>query len=231
MTDEGVAVLQASMDRITTNLARWNQNAWCDLNGEAEPITEAHAEAGRYHDFELPAELIAEISRTGDRSEGWVPVADCGTAFCLAGDIAVNNGYTFVTQVYADGANDVVRTVDLPQFLCNSMTVREQSASAVALDLLGVPYGCGNVRQMFAAENSLLDLWAYGYAFTEGRLRLPESLELHRGTTLSTKNEIDRAIHTRMHYQRYNLGVTFPNDAVINADLVDNSGAFDPYED
>ena len=222
MTNEGVAVLQASMDRIMANLARWNQNAWCDLNGEAEPITEKHAKAGRYHDFELPAELIAEINRTGVCDSGWVPVANCGTSFCLAGDIAVNNGYTFVTQVWADGANDVIRTVDLPNFLRGSDDVMERSASVVALELLGVPYD-SSVRQMFSADNSLLDLWAYGYGFSEGRLRLPESIPEGYDDALTGKDKIERAIHTRMYHQRHNVGMSFPNDTVIDMDLVDRA--------
>lgn len=219
--DEGTKILQAALDRVTANPEGWYQGSWCYIPDEVDPITREHAEAGVYHDFVLPESLIAEIKSEGTKQYGYVPVANCGTAFCLAGNIVVHHGYTFVGSPFSDAASAVVKSDEVTELLrnYNSDGVRMYSASNAALELLGVDdtLNDSKVRVMFNGSNSLLDLWAYGYGFTGGKLKLPESLMVYGN--VYTGDDVAREVHTKMYQQTTYNDYNYRD--VIDMNLVD----------
>jgi hypothetical protein len=176
--------LQASLDRLTANVDRWNQGNYCTVNNDGEgvdPLTDDHLEAGTYHDFELSAELIAELRAkrgTGRRNyaEHMLPIADCGTAFCVAGDVAVHNGYTFVALPHEQTTYRVVPTSSVPRVFTtpDPFDIDMRDASVVAREVLNI--SSSDASRLFSSGNSLFTIWALGYGLTGGRLKLPESL-------------------------------------------------------
>lgn len=176
------AVLQETLDRLTARLDRWGQSQWCLLTGDqpVEAITEADLEAAVYHDFELEPETVAALrTQLEQRSDDFflefkpLPVADCGTAFCVAGDISINNGWTFVTRVGARVASDIVRTDDVNRMLRGEYVERAHPGN-VAQRILNVNNEAGNA--LVRGDNQFITLWAVGQLITGDRLTLPDSL-------------------------------------------------------
>jgi hypothetical protein len=180
--DVNIPVMQDTLDRLTAKIDRWGQTSWCRIPGGADQITDADIEAGRYHDFELPAEFIewwrtpeAQALRNWDNNV--VPIADCGTSFCVAGDVCVANGYTFVAAPGTLHASHVVKNERLLDALTRGRR-RElgdnESAPFVAQRLLGIDRLESDV--LFSQFRSLPEIWGVAYAVTGGEITLPETL-------------------------------------------------------
>lgn len=174
--------LQDTLDRLTANISRWDQAGWCRLRadvgtGEADPLTPENLATLRYHDFKLSDDLVAELGNQDPDvlRENIVPIADCGTSFCVAGDVCVSNGYTFVAKPGDGSTVAVVLTRELALVLrenCDPDAL--QSAPYVARDILG--FSALQANAMFVGNRSLPELWGLAYLFTDGEIVLPESL-------------------------------------------------------
>lgn len=177
-----VPPLQRSLDRITADVSRWNQGQWCRLNGDdgADQLTVAHLDAGVYHDFVLEPETIEHLR--GEVYDGsnrictpnyGLPIADCGTAFCLAGDIAVSNGYTFLAEANSPISATVTKK-DAVNRALRGERVRTEYPSDVGRWILNVTGEMGSM--LWRGDNTFIELWGLGQLLTAGRLTLPDSL-------------------------------------------------------
>lgn len=203
--EDAQAKLQATLNRITTDIDRWGQGHWCWIPGGLDYLDDAAMEkadgTADYHGFTLPAE-----AHKGYR----VPVADCGTSFCLAGDVAVSNGYVFVADEGEEVATLVVRENKLAEYFRlgrDAQSETEEVVECVAerlLGLLDVPDGYA----LFDSSNSLITLWAMAYALTNGEIELPvDGLPEvpHRNRNGNTPSpavagdELEGVILTRLH--------------------------------
>lgn len=175
--------LQDTLDRLTAKIERWNQGRWCSVPSGIDPITEDDLESLSYHDFPLTPEFV-EWFRTEAPSQDpdhWyskimvAPIADCGTSFCVAGDVCVTNGYTFMAEVGDRSASSVVpndQVLDVMRSL--NLGKVGQPAEQVAQELLGLTTQQANV--MFHVSRSLPEIWGLAYAITDGAITLPETL-------------------------------------------------------
>lgn len=182
MTDAQVAILQATLDRITTQLERWGQGSWCRIPGGADRLTPAHLKAGEYHGFPLTPETVAALTEKQDHELRYlhVPVADCGTAFCVAGDIAVHNGYVFLTEQGSYEAATVVPTSMLQEVMTDPGVIWQlrrdkTSPSRVAAEILGLNEDSG-INYMFGGSRTLPEIWGVAFQVTDGRITLPDTL-------------------------------------------------------
>lgn len=177
-----VSALQDTLDRLTADIARWDQSTWCRLRadagtGAADPLTPANLETLRYHDFKLSDDLVAELRHQDADTlrDNIVPIADCGTSFCVAGDVCVNNGYTFVAKPGDPSTVSVVLTRELELVLRENFdTDTLQSAPYVAQEILDLNHAEANT--LFVGNRSLPELWGLAYLYTDGEIVLPESL-------------------------------------------------------
>lgn len=181
-----VPKLQDALDRLTANIDRWKQENYCHIAGGVDKITESHLEAGVYHDFVLEPETV-EALRSKDFEWPYVgvPVADCGTAFCVAGDVVARSGWTFVARVNDYSATTVVPTSQVNALLRGATDVDKRDVDSVARETLRLlSYEAG---RLFHSENTIFDIWAIGYWISKGTLRLPDSLP-------ETTNDFDDGI-------------------------------------
>jgi hypothetical protein len=195
ITGEAQARLQAAMNKITEDTKRWGQNLWCGIPGGIDNDVKVNEDGtATYHDVVLPAEMIDAVKLGRDSIK--LPVADCGTSYCLAGHVAVQNGYTFVGHIGDDSANAMVRTLDLGRYLRSGYHERvdmERYAEYVGTELLGLK-GVSDGTCIFDGCNTLLQLWAMAYALTGGTITLPEGgLPEHEYESCQTGNVITEA--------------------------------------
>lgn len=161
-----IAALQAELDRITADPSKWYQGAWASLRQDVEPAGEDASDG------------LAESPTHPDvHPYAWLPVADCRTAYCLAGGVAAHNGYTFVVPDPGEhDASYVVRNTLLAGL--DRIDVDEddprQMASDVAQLLLGLNHD--EADDLFRAENTLLELWTLAEALTDGEIQLPSEI-------------------------------------------------------
>lgn len=209
-----VPKLQDALDRLTADIDRWKQENYCHIAGGVDKITESHLKAGVYHDFVLEPETI-EVLRTKSVEFPYigVPVADCGTAFCVAGDVVAHSGWTFIARATDSSTTTVVPTTQVNALLrgASNVTVRDvDNVARETLRLLSFEAG-----RLFHSENTLFDIWAIAYWISKGTLRLPDSLpettsDFDEGAVitpgLATAHEVRVAINgalARMaHYYR-----------------------------
>lgn len=170
--------LQASLGRLTANVDRWKQRNYCTITGDdgIDQLTDEHLETGVYHDFELAADLVKKLRLRRDSGSRYtlLPVANCGTAFCVAGDVDVHNGWTFVGSPHDTYTMHVIPTSDVPQMLEDGYADHVREAHHVAREVLNV--SDADATTLFAPDNSLVRIWTFGYALTGGRLTLPDAL-------------------------------------------------------
>lgn len=197
-----VEEFQAVLDHITEHPETWNQGRFCDVLGLADAITSEHLEAGVYHDFELDEHVVAEL-RDRPAVNRDVPVNTCGTAFCVAGHVAIRNGWTFIISPGDESAHVVIPTPQVGEYLAygryahDGPRIDARNSSGVARDVLNITeYDAG---RLFSSGNDLVDLWALSYGMTAGRLTLPDRIP---GTTyadgLATPEDVHTAIHLRL---------------------------------
>lgn len=181
MTD--TEVMQDTLNRLTAKIERWRQNTWCGIPGGADPISDENIESGTYHDFTFSPELVEWFNSPDGRmrrswGENVVPVANCGTSFCVAGDVCVTNGYTFVAMVGSIHAGAVVKTDELDETLrmsrFNLAGDVKYDPATVAATILDISRGDANV--LFHQSRSLAEIWGVAYALTDGEITLPETL-------------------------------------------------------
>lgn len=177
------AIFQDTLDRLTGDLTRWRQSCWASIpDGGVDIITEADIAAGRYHDFELSPEtqqaLLERLNYVSDLDGQLLPVANCGTSFCVAGDVCVNNGYTFMAEPYEHTATRVTPTSMINIALIDNTYDVLLDADVVASELLGVTTFESNA--LFAMWRTLPEIWGIAYALTDGAVTLPEKLPASR---------------------------------------------------
>lgn len=104
----------------------------------------------------------------------WIQSTPCGTVGCLAGNTVMNAGY----QPHFDG--DRATT----QFVRDDAAspASERHVADVAADLLGLDTLQAN--QLFAATNSLYELWAIASEFTNGEIEIPPEVRDEAGSFL-----------------------------------------------
>lgn len=178
MVTRNVPEIQAALDRVTTEIERWTQDRWCDLAGEVDAITENHLETLTYHDFELTPEFAAWYRDLGSHAKSYVPlpIADCGTSYCVAGNVVVANGYVFMGEANDTSASRVIKRDRVVEFMKTRSTAVEnlRDAPSVATEILGLTQM--ESTMMFAHNRSLPELWGIAYAVTRGQITLPETL-------------------------------------------------------
>lgn len=181
MTDAGVAELQATLDRITADPTLWGQTNWASVGGGAGVVdkpTLADVEAGTYQGFALPDAVRDTWRRwlTDDQFSYFsrLPVANCGTTFCVAGDVVTRNGWVFVADQGESVAARIVHEDKLSEYLAWGGAAVADEPDEVAVDLLSLT--SNDADKLFALWNTLPTLWAYAYAFSEGRITLPAAL-------------------------------------------------------
>lgn len=202
--------LEAVLQLITDDQKRWEQGRFCQVPEGVDDITEDHLAAGVYHDFVLSPEVVEALR---DRWRNlYAPVANCGTALCVAGHVSVRNGWTFIARTGEDSASRVVPTSQVDLLLkhgCYSDEVDTKESADVAREVLNVPHS--EASALFAGGNNLVDLWALGYAITGGRLKLPTSLPEGKKSwsdtpitnALPTADDVLDAIHLDLAIQAY----------------------------
>jgi hypothetical protein len=174
-----VEILQDTLDRTTRDISRWWQANWATIPGGADELTEEVIETGQYHDFVL-TEYTRQVLRDRLSTDPWelaghvVPIANCGTKYCVAGDIVVNNGFTFVGEANDNTATYVIETDRVNEALQQNSWATFRTAEDVAADLLGI--GTSEAGTLFAMWRSLPEIWGIAYALTDGALMLPEKL-------------------------------------------------------
>lgn len=142
-TDVKTAELQGALDWTTTHLDSWDQGAW--------------------------ARLTALAGRTPDSFE---PVPSCGADHCLAGNVAILNGFTFVTEPGRLSTDYVVpneRLTGGPLTEDDLLYIADVAAKILGLDQ-------DRAHRLFFAGNRLVELWALAWAYSGGVLTLPETL-------------------------------------------------------
>lgn len=176
-----VPALQQVLDHVTANIDAWRQSDYAWINNGVDVLTEKHLEAGVYHDFVLEPETVAYIrERRTDGLHSSLPVGTCGTAFCVAGDLVVQNGWTFVVNAYSYGASRVVPTPMINRYIRGEFDIDdddnnvERESDHVAREILNIS-GL-DARRMFAPNNSIFDIWAIGVVVSGNRLTLPDAL-------------------------------------------------------
>lgn len=182
-----VPALQHVLDHITENIDSWQQGDYAYVPHGADRLTERDLKEGVYHDFVLEPETVEYLrGKISDRLVNVeVPINTCGTAFCVAGDLAVQNGWTFVIANRNSAASTVVPTPLVNAFLRDEHeAVNTRAAHDVAREILNVDRD--DARSLFAGSNSIFDIWMIGYALSDGRLTLPDSLPATDTTTTST---------------------------------------------
>jgi hypothetical protein len=213
-TQSNVDELHAVLTLITNDLTRWEQRSFCAIPGGADRITKQTLEAGVYHDFPLSKTTIDVLHERVERygMVDYVPVANCGTALCVAGHVDVRNGWTFIAPVNEFGASVVIPTPQVDALLTqgqygDDVTARE--AAEVAREILNITDE--DAGALFSASNNLLDLWAIGFAITAGRLPLPTTLPATRSASgsvpeLTTAEDVRDAVQLTLVCRGYYRG-------------------------
>lgn len=203
--------LAAVLTHVTTDQKSWEQNSFCTVPDGVDELTESDLKAGVYHDFTLSAEVVESIRNR--YATYHLPIANCGTALCVAGHVAVRNGWTFIASYGADSASKVIPTPQVNTLLAggwhgnDDLDVRD--SGEVARQVLNINQHDANA--LFAGGNTLLDLWAAGYAITGGRLPLPDSLPEARKAwggisvtnALPTADDVLDAVHLDLAFMTY----------------------------
>lgn len=96
----------------------------------------------------------------------WFHRTACGTVGCLAGNTALNAGYV---PVYERGKTTTTSVVRLP----HEHYVRD--VADVAAEVLGLDDD--QAHELFAATNTLHDLWLRASDFTDGEIEVPAEVE------------------------------------------------------
>jgi hypothetical protein len=198
LTDEQLDILQKTLDDLHANPSRHDQATY----------------------FMSGAVLISP--NAPGRS---VMQVDCKTAYCLAGDALINNGYTFVAipgrfglagypePTGAFSVEHVIHTDDVGTYL-NGGHVYPQHAHDAARELLGLTYG--QADHLFAGTNTRLQLWALAYCITAGRIALPDtSVGSFDGLNLEEIRNVPDAVCEYLRWGDYGDGFR----EVINPDL------------
>lgn len=104
--------------------------------------------------------------------------ADCNSVMCLAGDVAVNNGYTFVVRPNSNVAEEVISNDLIDRMLAGDQDAMEEirMAERVGAELLELDDD--EAQWLFGSDNSIVDLWAMAWVLTEGQIKLPEKLRV-----------------------------------------------------
>lgn len=146
-------LLQETLDFLVANLDRWDQTHWF-----TRPTTPEMEDA------------------FGNEKE--VVEVDCGTSFCLAGAVCLNNGFTFVAYEDSPTTSSVVPTDLLEKWKNQNYRFEyEESANDQARLLLGLDLS--QSEDLFAAPNSMVDLFATAWVFTHGKIKIPGVMPAH----------------------------------------------------
>lgn len=187
LDDLDLELLQTTVDRIVTDIDRWNQKFWCDIRGEIDLLTEDNLDTGVYHDFTLEPQTIETlkscVNSDGTVTTSFLPVADCGTAFCVAGDVAVMTGHTFVAERFSNTAWGVVPTAQLQPFLRrepdeDGHDIMPVEADVVARRALRISMYHANL--LFDGGNDIYQVLAAAFLISQGRLVLPDAVPAKR---------------------------------------------------
>lgn len=236
LTDDGpnVPMLQETLDRLTADLSRWNQGSYCMIPDGIENLSEQHLETGAYHDFRFSPEVIKRLKIDHEQDRLYnlrLPIADCGTALCVAGDVVVHQGYTFVGIMGEDTTSEVVPADRVNDYLLHYDNYEYSSlleeADDVARRLLNITLK--QSMRLFEAGKNLLEIWAIGYAISNGQLRLPDRLPrtTHSGSAFTseatpaydTPAAVAAAVHERLAIYVVTYGWRDFKD-VVNVDLL-----------
>ena len=137
MATINVDLLRMTLQRIVEKPWTWEQDQWAIKYDECQ----AERRAARYN----------------------VPVKECGSAYCLAGQVAalmgrlkiVNDDHNRYGALYAmDDGSDI---------------------GMYAQDQLGL--SAEQADDLFDADNTLYDLWHFARTYTGGEIEIPESVE------------------------------------------------------
>jgi hypothetical protein len=123
--------------------SEWNQAAWMRHSDDLA------RERGMYEEY-----LVAQ--RAG---------ATCGTACCIAGKVALDNGYH---SVHGNGGDAVI----------HRRTRARVGAAKVAAELLGLTTWQADL--LFSGGNRITDLYAIAEVLTGGEITAPPELEVNR---------------------------------------------------
>lgn len=153
MTDVQVARLQDALDDLAAHPERHKQSCWMSVPVVLLP-----------HVTGVPVPVSFPVDEQGRQ------VPPCGTAMCLAGDVVIRNGWRFTVDTQ-DLDDYWGRTVVVLEYVTDDTRTRIRHVETVARELLGLDE-VGS-RELFAAGNTLTDLWVIGHCLTGGRLTLP----------------------------------------------------------
>lgn len=105
------------------------------------------------------------------RQEEWATATKCGTAFCLAGHVALTVGH----EINFDGGQTIwdqpgVRSTDS---VAGGRRIADVAADALGIDAFAAAKGRGG---LFYPHNTLADLWRIAGELTDGEIVAPPDL-------------------------------------------------------
>lgn len=238
LDDLNLELLQTTIDRIIADISRWDQSLWCNLHGDVDTMTVLDLKAGVYHDFTLEPRTIDAlkelVNSDGTVSTEFLPVADCGTAFCVAGDVAVATGHTFVAERFAHSAWAVVPTAKLQPFMRgepdeNGHRITPLDVDIVARDELRLSKYHANA--LFDGGNDIYQVLAVAFLLSQGRLVLPDAVpaKLDRFNetitdSADTPAEVRRAVMRAAGYSVLTKSMLYSFARFIDLDVIDPEG-------
>jgi L-asparaginase II len=112
------------------------------------------------------------------RQHSWaVQEAGCGTAYCLAGTIAVQQGYEldFEPVVLLDSRDHAEVRAQMASCTKDGQRIAEVAAREAGLPTYDIR--SSGVGHIFSGFNSLSDLWRMANTLTDGEIEIPAGLE------------------------------------------------------
>lgn len=132
----------------------------------------------------------------------WLHRTSCGTVGCFAGNVALNAGYL---PVYERSKHTTTLTVRL------SHEHDDRHVADVAAEVLGL--SVKQLNSLFAATNTLYDLWNLASLFTNGEIEVPAEVEAEKcgdverpasGYEVVERNhQAGNALRTRLRERRW----------------------------
>jgi hypothetical protein len=112
------------------------------------------------------AESESVKAAAGERSEWnqgtWLRTNDCGTACCVAGKVAYDEGFRVLDDVLGVNTGKIIDADGVESDL---------SISEIAQDRLGLSHNAG--AALFDGDNDIADLWHIANVITNGEIEIP----------------------------------------------------------
>lgn len=146
-----VELLRKTLEDITAHPEEWNQLSWAVLLLPGEDG--------------LPLSALESLDRwKGGEAQNFTEGTACGTACCLAGNVATKQlGGKLVFEPSKQQADHV------------KLNGRTQEIREVAREALGLSEDQADT--LFSPFNTLRDLWRWAGEFTDGEIEIPLSIQ------------------------------------------------------